>query len=426
MSSLSQTEATDAIAPASNNEQYRWLTELIFDSKELDKLGGMVSEFNLFEAMGMVRQEIRHSHFLGTLFNPREPHGLGSRFFESLLSRLLYDLPDRRSGEVSLLDIDLCDYDDLQVFREQDRIDLLLVSEQNRQIFVIENKIDAGEHGNQLERYEQAVQRRYPEHRKVFVFLTLDGSEASRDGWLNLSYAQVIECLSELVTGYGHQIPPSARIGIEHYITLFKRYFMEDTEIAELCRRIYKKHQKALDLIFEHTSQQANRKQGQQQWLNDLLAPYLAEHQWVEDISTSTSARYAYLPWDRREPEMQSSTWTKSGRVLLFEFHFNSADIRLTLKIGPSALKHFRKQLFDHVIDNEKWTRIYGRKSSLTNSTTTIYSCKLLNFNERDSMDEDRFCADLHKPISDFFSQDWPVIRDVLSPLLVEGFGGRE
>ncbi|WP_223930773.1 PD-(D/E)XK nuclease family protein [Aeromonas caviae] len=57
-------------------------------------------------------------------------------------------MPDRRSGEVSLLDIDLCDYDDLQVFRELDRIDLLLVSEQNRQVFVIENKIDAAEHGN--------------------------------------------------------------------------------------------------------------------------------------------------------------------------------------------------------------------------------------------------------------------------------------
>ncbi|MGL5039961.1 MAG: PD-(D/E)XK nuclease family protein, partial [Aeromonas sp.] len=220
MGLMPKTETTDTIAPASNDEQYRWLTELIFDSKELDKLGGMVSEFNLFEAMGMVRQEIRHSHFLGTLFNPREPHGLGSRFFESLISRLLYDLPERRSGEVSLLDIDLCDYDDLQVFREQDRIDLLLVSEQNRQVFVIENKIDAGEHGNQLERYEQSIARRYPEHRKVFVFLTLDGSEASRDGWLSLSYAQVVDTLAELVADYGHQIPTAARIGIEHYITL--------------------------------------------------------------------------------------------------------------------------------------------------------------------------------------------------------------
>ena len=39
MSSMPPTEATDAIAPASNDEQYRWLTELIFDIKELDKLG---------------------------------------------------------------------------------------------------------------------------------------------------------------------------------------------------------------------------------------------------------------------------------------------------------------------------------------------------------------------------------------------------
>lgn len=426
MSSMPQTEATDAIASTSNDEQYRWLTELIFDSKELDKLGGMVSEFNLFEAMGMVRQEIRHSHFLGTLFNPREPHGLGSRFFESLLSRLLYDLPERRSGDVSLLDIDLCDYDDLQVFREQDRIDLLLVSEQNRQVFVIENKIDAGEHGNQLERYEQAVHRRYHEYRKVFVFLTLDGSEASRDGWLNLSYAQVIECLSELVTDYGHQIPPSARIGIEHYITLFKRYFMEDTEIAELCRRIYKKHQKALDLIFEHTPQQANRKQGRQQWLNSLLEPFITEHQWAEDFSTPAYLRYAYLPWDSRGPDMQSSTWTKSGRVILFEFQGTAKKIQLKLIIGPSALADFRQQIFEQAVNDARWSTLYSRKVSLTREWTTIYSRNLLSHNELESMDEDDFCSRLQQPLADFFEQDWPVIRDVLSPLLVEGFGGRE
>ncbi|MGL6564202.1 PD-(D/E)XK nuclease family protein [Aeromonas dhakensis] len=420
MSSMPQTEATDAIASTSNDEQYRWLTDLIFDSKELDKLGGMVSEFNLFEAMGMVRQEIRHSHFLGTLFNPREPHGLGSRFFESLLSRLLYDLPGRRSGEVSLLDIDLCDYDDLQVFREQDRIDLLLVSEQNCQVFVIENKIDAGEHGNQLERYEQAVQRRYPEHRKVFVFLTLDGSEASRDGWLNLSYAQVIECLSELVTDYGHQIPPSARIGIEHYITLFKRYFMEDTEIAELCRRIYKKHQKALDLIFEHTTQQGNHKQGQQQWLESLLAQYVQKYQWIEDVSTPTFMRYAYSLWDTGTPEMSSSTWTKSKRPLLFQFENKGNSIFLKLIIGVGASPELRQRLFDAVTNSEQWKNIYGRKITLTGDWTTLYSRKLLSLKESDSGNEDDFRSELNHPLASFFEQDWPVIRGVLSPFLVE------
>ncbi|MGU5638240.1 PDDEXK-like family protein [Aeromonas veronii] len=407
MSSLSQTEATDAIAPASNNEQYRWLTELIFDSKELDKLGGMVSEFNLFEAMGMVRQEIRHSHFLGTLFNPREPHGLGSRFFESLLSRLLYDLPDRRSGEVSLLDIDLCDYDDLQVFREQDRIDLLLVSEQNRQVFVIENKIDAGEHGNQLERYEQTVNRRYPEHRKVFVFLTLDGSEASRDGWLTLSYAQVIECLSELVTDYGHQIPPSARIGIEHYITLFKRYFMEDTEIAELCRRIYKKHQKALDLIFEHRPADGDGRTERRDWAKEMIATAAQQQAWGLDSETRSLVRYAYLPWDDGKG-MLSSGWTKSGRVVLFEIFSDTDKLVLKLLIGPSSDAALREHLFNCVEQSEV-TSLAKRKLRHSPQWSQVYSLPLLDKKYLgDDPDEEECKKQISKKLQHFWSHGNP------------------
>ncbi|MFM5172014.1 PD-(D/E)XK nuclease family protein [Aeromonas veronii] len=414
MSSLSQTEATDAIAPASNNEQYRWLTELIFDSKELDKLGGMVSEFNLFEAMGMVRQEIRHSHFLGTLFNPREPHGLGSRFFESLLSRLLYDLPDRRSGEVSLLDIDLCDYDNLQVFREQDRIDLLLVSEQNRQVFVIENKIDAGEHGNQLERYEQAVNRRYPEHRKVFVFLTLDGSEASRDGWLNLSYAQVIECLSELVTDYGHQIPPSARIGIEHYITLFKRYFMEDTEIAELCRRIYKKHQKALDLIFEHRPADGDGRTERRDWAKEMIATAAQQQAWELDSETRSLVRYAYLPWDDGKG-MLSSGWTKSGRVVLFEIFSDTDKLVLKLLIGPSSDAALREHLFNCVEQSEV-ASLAKRKLRHSPQWSQVYSLPLLDKkNLGDDPDEEECKKQISKKLQHFWSHDWTLLKETMN-----------
>ncbi|MGI2260283.1 PD-(D/E)XK nuclease family protein [Shewanella sp. GXUN23E] len=398
------------------DEQYRWLTELIFDSKELDKLGAMVSGFNLFEAMGMVRQEIRHSHFLGTLLNPRENHGLGTRFFESLFSRLLYGLAELESDAISLLDIDLCDYDDLQVLREQDYIDLLLVSEQNRQLFVIENKIDAGEHCEQLARYEQTVARRYPEYRKVFVFLTLDGSDASREGWLSLGYPQVIACLTELMTDYGHQIPTAASIAIEHYITLFKRYFMEDTEIAQLCRRIYKKHQKALDLIFEHRPQATNGNQARQQLLADLLSPYLAEHGWQEDISTASFARYACLSWDARKPQMQSSSWTKTGRVILFEFALSAKKIQLKLIIGPSADQAFRQEIYGLAVGEQRWTALYSRKISLTREYTTIYSRTIVSHVELDSMDEQQLQDSIAASLADFFEQDWPVIHDVLTP----------
>lgn len=407
-------QPTTVIAEASAEEQYRWLTELIFDSKELDQLGGMVSEFNLFEAMGMVRQEIRHSHFLGTLLNPRESHGLGSRFFESLFARLLYGLRDRHECEISLLDIDLCDYDDLQVSREQERIDLLLVSEQNRQVFIIENKIDAGEHGNQLERYEQSVLRRYPEYRKVFVFLTLDGSEASRDGWLNLSYAQVIQCLSELVADYGHQIPLSARIGIEHYITLFKRYFMEDTEIAELCRRIYKKHQKALDLIFEHRPAEGDGRTERRDWAKEMIATSAQQHDWVIDSETSALIRYAYLPWDDGKG-MRSSSWTKSGRVVMFEIQSGTDKLDLKLLIGPSSDAALRDHLFG-CIEKSAIAGLSTRKLRQSQQWSQVYSLSLLDRKYLGNVPDEALCKkQIDLKMQHFSLHDWPLLKETMN-----------
>ena len=50
----------------------------------------MVSEFNLFEAMGMVRQRSA-TPFFGTLFNPRENPMVWALACLSRFARLLYD-----------------------------------------------------------------------------------------------------------------------------------------------------------------------------------------------------------------------------------------------------------------------------------------------------------------------------------------------
>ena len=39
---------------------------------------------------------------------------------------------------------------------------------------------------------------------------------------------------------------------IRHYNEMVKRYIMEESEVQELCEKLYKKHKKALDLIFKH------------------------------------------------------------------------------------------------------------------------------------------------------------------------------
>ena len=51
------------------------LLEDLRDSEDLARLNAYVNEFNVFEAVGMVRQEIRHSHFLATLLNRQVNHG---------------------------------------------------------------------------------------------------------------------------------------------------------------------------------------------------------------------------------------------------------------------------------------------------------------------------------------------------------------
>ena len=50
------------------------LESFVVNNKDLDTLESKVSRFNIFEAVGMVRQEIKHSHFIKFLLDPSEKH----------------------------------------------------------------------------------------------------------------------------------------------------------------------------------------------------------------------------------------------------------------------------------------------------------------------------------------------------------------
>lgn len=46
-----------------------------------------ISQFCPFEAIGMVRQEIKHAHFLSFILDPNRPHPFKDNFFESFFVR---------------------------------------------------------------------------------------------------------------------------------------------------------------------------------------------------------------------------------------------------------------------------------------------------------------------------------------------------
>ena len=56
----------------------RALEEFVVDNDELLELEAQIGRFNVFDALGIVRAEIRHSAFLRWLLDPSESHGLGT------------------------------------------------------------------------------------------------------------------------------------------------------------------------------------------------------------------------------------------------------------------------------------------------------------------------------------------------------------
>ena len=94
---------------------------------------------------------------------------------------------------------------------------------------------------------------------------------------------------------------------------MIERHFMPNNEIATLCRKIYSKHKRAIDLIIEH------RPAGGEDIYDKILE--LIRQNTALDLDGTVgihSVYFATKEWDAIPGMMTSTGWTKSGRVLLF------------------------------------------------------------------------------------------------------------
>ena len=225
------------------------LERFVIDNQELDQLEERLGEFNLFEALGAVRQELRHSDTLRFLLDPAAPHGLGQAFLSAFLKHALAGSTQQGLGAI---DIDVTDLSATKVYREWRHLDILLVNDEAGFVFAVENKIDAGEQSGQLAHYRRTVEDEYHTYRRAFLFLTPEGNRPTDEEWIPVNYGMVAESIGSVLAAYQSRIGTDVSALLRHYMTMLRRHIVSDSEIAELCRRIYAKHQQALDLIFEH------------------------------------------------------------------------------------------------------------------------------------------------------------------------------
>ena len=214
------------------------------------------AEVNVFEVLGITSTEIRHSRMLAWFLRQDETHGLGDAVLRNFLGAV-YDNEGQPETLGRILKGSLSSF---IVKREKDDIDLRVVSNREKVVVLIENKVFSGEHDDQLGRYQEYAEEEYKDYSRYYVYLTPRGAKSSKpDLWHSISYKQVMDWVESSVKEAEGDITSESKSLIDQYLDTIRRNVLDEDEIVEICREIYDKHRTAIDLIIKHHQQIVDR-----------------------------------------------------------------------------------------------------------------------------------------------------------------------
>ncbi len=300
---------------------------------DLLRLERLLSRFNLFEAVGVVRHELRHSDFLAYLLNPSQHHGLGAVFLKGLLQAVL--LTTEGASAVSPSELDVWDLSQAVVQREWHHIDILVIDDINRFAVLIENKVDTGEHSGQLKRYYSDVCSHYPGYNVVALFLTPDGDAPSSNAYHAVSYTLVCQVIEKIAQDSRATRDGEIVMVLKHYAQMLRRHIVSDSDVAELCRSIYQKHRQALDSIFEH-------RPDQQAQIGQYVKRLIQETPTL-DLGAVAKGWVVFVPTEWHGPRLV----TPHPPHLYFEFHNRANYLNILCTLGPDDDTEKRIDIFD-------------------------------------------------------------------------------
>lgn len=371
-----------ATTELTHDEAITALERFVVDNDELLELEERIGRFNIFDALGVVRQEIRHSNFLAWLLDPAESHGQGQLFLKAILMDLLRQAPpDQRP--LSPVNLDGNDLGGVRVRREWRNLDLLVEADDPKIAIAIENKIDASEHSNQLTRYRDTVQSAFPSHRRMFVFLTPEGDEPSEEDWTIYTYGDIHRVLHRCMRLNQDSIGDEVAAFLSHYLSLVKGRLMDDPVIDDLCERIYRNHRQAVEMLMERVGDPRSRVV---RAVRDTLSA--DQERWFVEGDQSVACRFlprqwlSFLPPINSRPQQHPNAWVFATiRMLPKRVHF-------AVTIGPTTDTEIRSSLIDAIRSDsakkhgfklsrkesgERWAKVYGQ-SLLTDRGGVEYS----------------------------------------------------
>lgn len=361
-------------------EKYEELENFIFDDNVqdiLDKIKNSVMNFNILEITGMGSQEIKHSNILAWMFSNSE-HNLEYKILEDFLKKIV------EFNEVSEATTFLKHYiylpekdKNITIYREKDNIDLLIVDNANKVVIAIENKVYAnersdGKDGGQLKNYCKIVDENYKNFKnKIFIYLTIDGlspeSEENQKIWLNATHEMIGEAVEDILEK--QTILPKAEMILTSYIDLLKRRnIMSDKNLEELCKKIWDKNSKALDILFRYRTTNLDK-------LYDLIIDnYNFYHDDYNDIKLDTIDKiYQYI---------YNQDWLKSEE--------RAIDIQIVKKATYIWIGYYHPEVpsSDNKTLLELYKNIFKIKPQKEKRIVMIYESDIKDLNEKQLSDK--------------------------------------
>jgi len=374
----------------------------LLNDVDFDKLDLGLKNPNIFSILRITRNEIRHSNFLSWLLNPKGSHGLDDLFLKRFLREVF---SSEKFGDIDQVDVEGLNLNEVQVLREWNHIDLLVVL--SDVVICIENKVFTQDHSKQLERYKEMIQNSFPNKKKVFVYLNPEGDESNEeiDTYQSLSYEFIIDVLERILEVYGDSIKPQVLIYLKDYITIVKQDIMGTDKLVELSQKIYSNHKDIFDFIIK-TKPDLTIEVGK------LLSSIIKENGYTLGSENKFYVRFLNPqvdPFIYRNIKIKNG-W-KLGESLLHEFVISVKNGKISYRtvISPSDPNYNTEGLYELLMEVDRSKPPIGKQWRVFFNKNEKF-----NFDEFATLTDEKKSEELKRVLSKFL----PIIQKVDKKLL--------
>jgi hypothetical protein len=382
----------------------------LIEDREFRSVHQKLRKFNLFDAIGAVRGELKHSNFLGFILSPTRSHGMGGELLRQFIRTACAKLPNDQRP-IRTLELITADLDNAILYRERDNIDLLIELKPLKLVVLVENKIDAAVGDGQLARYKKIVEANYQAFKHLFILLTPEGIDAEEEGYVSLSYSEVADVVERATLDDGDPVSNELSLILRHYVEMLRRHIVQDDQLVTLARQLYERHKEALDFIIEHRPQPDSLLET----IKNLLD---SDATFVQDRHAPMIIRFAPKDWEGVASfnACPTTAWTHTGRNLLFEAKANRETDRISiaLVLGPGDAT-LRSKIYNYCSQQPK--TFVNLVKGMGAKYATVFTRDLLSAKAAENMEIEEKKAAIENSWKEFLSKDLPSLKTELAKI---------